>query len=200
MHTPCTRSCNGCLPPLSSAFRRMLSSRCATCVSKKHVAPQEASLSSVYGCCRATNLRPLHSPRVYCSALIIRRVTVLKTGTALASPGLYNSSVPSTDSPTKRRFNGESVDCTRRASDVFALQFTRLVGRGCACGHLPRFFFFRLGASVQYGFSPRQSLFLLPLPLAPFTRVRVLQSCEGSSALCFPAGIAFPAQAVAPGH
>lgn len=128
---PSLRRSGGCFP---------LAAR--LCVSKKHVAPQEASLSSVYGCCRATNLRPLHSPRVYCSALIIRRVTVLKTGTALASPGLYNSSVPSTDSPTKHRFNGESVDCTRRASDVFALQFTRLVGRGCACGHLPRFFFF----------------------------------------------------------
>lgn len=137
-------------------------------VSKKHVAPQEASLSSVYGCCRATNLRPLHSPRVYCSALIIRRVTVLKTGTALASPGLYNSSVPSTDSPTKHRFNGESVDCTWRASDVFALQFTRLVGRGCACGHLPRFFFFRLGASVQYWFFTSAEFVFVATSSGPF--------------------------------
>lgn len=79
----------------------------------------------------------------------------------------------------------------RRTSDVFVLQFTRLVGQGCACGHL------RLSAT--WFFTSAES-FLLPLPLVPFTRVRVLQSSEGSSALCFSAGIAFPAQVTDAAH
>lgn len=99
--------------------------------------------------------------------------------------------MPSADSPTKHCFNGESADCMRRTSDVFVLQFTRLVGQGCACGHL------RLSAT--WFFTSAES-FLLPLPLVPFTRVRVLQSSEGSSALCFSAGIAFPAQVTDAAH
>lgn len=50
----------------------------------------------------------------------------------------------------------------------------------------------------ETSFFTSAEFFPLPLlPLIPLTRV---QSSEGSSTLCFPAGIAFPAQVVQPGR